>query len=116
MLNRAHALAATPVLLVSNAHHRSLFRAVEHFSRRLRQLSCFWAKDIRTPNLDRLAAEGMKFTWFHAPCPVCTPSRAAILAGCYAQRVVYRTCSFHFSREGLHSNEVTIAELFMRGF
>ena len=79
-------------------------------------IELFWAKDIRTPNLDRLAAEGMKFTWFHAPCPVCTPSRAAILAGCYAQRVVYRTCSFHFSREGLHSNEVTIAELFMRGF
>jgi arylsulfatase A len=74
-------------------------------------LSCYGAKDIHTPNLDRLAAQGMKFTSFYAPSPVCTPTRAAILTGCYAQRVGLPNVLFPFSREGLHSNEVTIAEL-----
>jgi arylsulfatase A len=74
-------------------------------------LSCFGAKDIQTPNLDRLAAAGMKFTSFYAPSPVCTASRAAILTGCYAQRVGLPNVLFPHSRQGLHSNEVTIAEL-----
>ena len=74
-------------------------------------LSCFGAKDIHTPNVDRLAAEGMRFTSFYAPSPVCTPTRAAILTGCYAPRVGLPTVLFPFSREGLNSNEVTIAEL-----
>jgi arylsulfatase A len=74
-------------------------------------LSCYGAKDIYTPNLDRLATQGMKFTSFYAPSPVCTPSRAAILTGCYAQRVSLPNVLFPFSREGLNSNEVTIAEL-----
>ena len=74
-------------------------------------LSCFGAKDIHTPNLDRLASEGMKFTSFYAPSPVCTASRAALLTGCYAQRVSLPNVLFPFSREGLNSNEITIAEL-----
>jgi arylsulfatase A-like enzyme len=74
-------------------------------------LSCFGAKDIHTPNLDRLATQGMKFTSFYAPSPVCTASRAAILTGCYAQRIGLPNVLFPFSREGLNSNEVTIAEL-----
>jgi arylsulfatase A len=74
-------------------------------------LSCFGAKDIRTPNLDRLAAQGMKFTSFYAPSPVCTASRAAILTGCYAQRVSLPNVLFPDSKIGLNSDEITIAEL-----
>jgi arylsulfatase A len=50
-------------------------------------LSCYGAKDIRTPNLDRVAAEGTRFTNFYAPHGTCTPSRAAVLTGRYARRV-----------------------------
>lgn len=50
-------------------------------------LGCLGAKDIRTPNIDRLAKEGLKFTNFYANAPVCTPTRAAFMTGRYQQRV-----------------------------
>jgi len=46
-------------------------------------LGCFGSKTIRTPHLDRLAAEGRKFTSFVSAASVCTPSRAALLTGSY---------------------------------
>jgi len=50
-------------------------------------LSCFGAPKIKTPNLDKLAKEGTRFTSFYAPHPVCTPSRAAILTGRISSRM-----------------------------
>ena len=50
-------------------------------------LSCFGSKTIKTPNIDRIAQEGRKFTSFMVASPVCTPSRAALLTGCYPKRV-----------------------------
>ena len=47
----------------------------------------FGAKGYATPNLDRMAAEGMKLTDFHTAAAVCSASRAALLTGCYPQRV-----------------------------
>jgi arylsulfatase A len=44
-------------------------------------LSCYGAKDIRTPHLDKMAAEGLRLTEFYAPYSTCTPSRAALLTG-----------------------------------
>lgn len=49
-------------------------------------VGCFGAKDIRTPNLDRMAAEGLKLTSFYAQ-PICGPSRAALMTGCYPLRI-----------------------------
>jgi arylsulfatase A-like enzyme len=46
-------------------------------------LSCMGATDFRTPNLDRLAASGVRFTDWYSNSPVCSPSRAALLTGCY---------------------------------
>lgn len=46
-------------------------------------LSCYGAKDLQTPNIDRLAARGLRFTHFYANCTVCSPTRAALLSGCY---------------------------------
>jgi arylsulfatase A-like enzyme len=50
-------------------------------------LSCFGSKTIKTPNIDRLAAQGRKFTSFMVASPVCTPSRAALMTACYPKRV-----------------------------
>ena len=50
-------------------------------------IGCFGAKDIKTPHLDRLAARGRKFTSFYSPAPYCTASRAAMMTGCYADRI-----------------------------
>jgi arylsulfatase A-like enzyme len=50
-------------------------------------LGCYGAKDIRTPNIDRLAREGVRFTDFYSNAPVCTPTRAAFITGRWQQRV-----------------------------
>lgn len=50
-------------------------------------LSCQGGKDIRTPNIDRILRQGMRFTNFHANCPVSSPSRAALLSGRYPDMV-----------------------------
>lgn len=74
-------------------------------------LSCFGATDIDTPNLDRLALQGTRLTSFYAPHSTCTPTRAAILTGCYAQRVGLPRVLFPNDRTGLAAEERTIAEL-----
>jgi hypothetical protein len=47
----------------------------------LRHLGCYGGKQIRTPNIDRLAAEGIRFTETYAGCTVCAPSRRALMTG-----------------------------------
>src|SRR5205809_5129971 len=87
-------------------------------------LGCYGSKHIKTPRIDRLAAEGIRFTDFYVAANVCTPSRAALLTGCYPQRVgmgeipqvpggkpwqtrvLYPDAPF-----GLSENEITIAKL-----
>jgi arylsulfatase A len=77
-------------------------------------LGTFGAKAIKTPHLDRMAAEGMKLTSFYSVAPVCTPSRAALLTGRYAARMGIE--NLHLSnvltfqdKTGLPTNETTIA-------
>ena len=50
-------------------------------------VSMYGETDVQTPNIDRIAAEGMLFTRMRANCTVCSPTRAAIMTGCYADRV-----------------------------
>lgn len=50
-------------------------------------VSCYGAEDIKTPHIDRLAANGVLFTEFYANCCVCSPTRAALLSGRYPERV-----------------------------
>ncbi len=74
-------------------------------------LGCFGSTKIKTPHLDRMAAEGRKFTNFHVPCSVCSPSRAALLTGCYPKRIqMHEHVLFPKSKRGLNPYEVTIAD------
>jgi arylsulfatase A len=73
-------------------------------------ISPFGAKTA-TPNLSKLASEGMRFTDFYVGQAVCSASRAALLTGCYPNRVGIFGALSPRSRIGLSSNEVTIAEI-----
>ena len=74
-------------------------------------LSCFGSKTIETPNIDRLAKEGRKFTSIMVASPVCTPSRAALMTGCYPKRVgMHQHVLFPTSKKGLNPEEHTIAD------
>jgi arylsulfatase A len=69
----------------------------------------FGATKQKTPNLDRMAAEGMKLTSFYA-APVCSVSRAQLMTGCYGARVSVPGVYGPASPQGLHPNEITVAE------
>jgi arylsulfatase len=71
-------------------------------------LGCYGSK-IRTPNLDRLASEGMRFTQCLSANPVCSPSRAALLTGRYPTRVQMPSVLFPRDTVGLPKDETTIA-------
>jgi arylsulfatase len=74
-------------------------------------VGCFGAKGFTTPNLDRMAREGMRFTNFHVSEAVCSASRASLLTGCYTNRVSVAGCYFPWSKEGLNPEEETIADV-----
>jgi arylsulfatase A len=75
-------------------------------------LGCHGAKDIRTPHLDRMAAEGTRFTDFSVTSALCTPSRAALMTGKYPGRVGLATGVLRpDAQNGLASSEVTLAEV-----
>src|SRR5690606_13472847 len=71
----------------------------------------FGAKDYSTPNLDRMAKEGRQFTDFHSATAVCSASRAALLTGCYPERVSILGALGPLSLEGINPQETTLAEL-----
>jgi arylsulfatase A len=74
-------------------------------------VGCFGATDIKTPNIDRLAGEGIRFTDFYSASPVSTPSRAALLTGRYPQRMGINNVFFPESFTGMPPEETTLAEL-----
>ena len=75
-------------------------------------LGCYGATEIKTPRIDAMAKAGTRFTDYYAAAPICSPSRAGLLTGCYPRRVgnhiwVHRADS----PSGIHPGELTIAEL-----
>lgn len=82
-------------------------------------LGCYGSERNETPVLDALACEGMRFTDFYMASPVCSPSRGAMLTGCYPPRIGFGDFDglpvlFPGMRLGLHPDEVTIADV-LRG-
>lgn len=74
-------------------------------------LGCYGQRKWRTPHLDALAAQGVRFTDFYVAQPVCSASRAAILTGCYPNRVGIQGALTPSSNHGLAARETTLAEL-----
>ena len=79
-------------------------------------VSCFGNPYFKTPEIDRLAAEGMKLTDFHSSGTVCSPTRAGLLTGRYQQRagieaVIHPVADHPEHRKGLQKREKTFAEL-----
>jgi arylsulfatase A-like enzyme len=74
-------------------------------------VGCFGAEGFKTPNLDRMAEQGMRFTDFYVNCPVCSGSRAALLTGCHYPRVSMSPVLFPGAKIGLNPDEITIAEV-----
>lgn len=77
-------------------------------------VGCYGAKGFKTPNLDKMAAEGLRFTNFYTGCSVCSGSRAALLTGRHYQRVGVPAVMFPGNKTGLNPNEITIAALLRR--
>jgi arylsulfatase A len=74
-------------------------------------VGCFGSPTIKTPNLDQMAAEGMKFIDFYVAASVCSPSRAALMTGCYPPRVGITKVLFPNDNIGLNPEEITIADI-----
>lgn len=74
-------------------------------------IGSFGAVDYKTPNLDRMAAEGMRLTNFYVAQAVCSASRAALLTGCYPNRIGIQGALDHRANYGISANEMTIADL-----
>ncbi len=75
-------------------------------------LGCYGASEVKTPRIDAMANEGTRFTDYYAAAPICSPSRAGLLTGCYPRRIgneiwVHRADS----RSGIHPDELTLAEM-----
>ncbi len=84
-------------------------------------LGCYGSLIHQTPNIDKMAENGIRFTDFYASAPVSTPSRASLLTGCYPQRIdmhvnekpedQFRAVLTPKSPKGLNPDEITIAEI-----
>ncbi|MEJ6567761.1 MAG: sulfatase [Akkermansiaceae bacterium] len=79
-------------------------------------LSCYGGKHIDTPRIDQMAKEGARLTSFYVAAPVCTPSRAGLMTGCYPKRINMATGSnfgvlLAADKKGLNPTEITIAEV-----
>jgi arylsulfatase A len=80
-------------------------------------LGCYASQVNRTPHIDRMAREGTRFTSFYSSSGVCTPSRASLMTGCYAQRVDMHVSDKNgwvlrpVAAKGLNPSEVTIADM-----
>ncbi len=74
-------------------------------------LSCYGATGYTTPHLDRMATEGMRFTNFLTAQAVCSASRAALLTGCYPNRIGFSGALWPHARIGIADSETTLAEI-----
>ncbi|HUT34383.1 MAG TPA: sulfatase-like hydrolase/transferase [Planctomycetota bacterium] len=73
-------------------------------------LGCYGATDLKTPCIDGLAAEGVRFTQYYAAAPECTPTRTALLTGRYLHRVGGLECAIGTTNVGRYDDAIRLAE------
>jgi arylsulfatase A len=73
-------------------------------------LACYGAPDVRTPNLDRLAKAGVRFTQHYSNGPECTPTRTGLMTGRYQQRVGGMECAIGIGNVGRYDDAIRLAE------
>jgi arylsulfatase A-like enzyme len=75
---------------------------------------CYGATDLQTPNIDSIAARGVRFTQFYAAAPVCSPSRAGLLTGRYPLRagLIGNAASQPNGKEAMPGSQITLAKMF----
>lgn len=74
-------------------------------------IGCYGATGFQTPNIDRLASQGVRFTNHYSAQPVCTASRAGLLTGCYPNRIGMYGALFPHDSVGINPDELTLAEM-----
>ena len=79
-------------------------------------VSCYGSERVQTPNIDRLAREGVRFTQYYAASPECTPSRTAFLTGRYPQRAGGMECAIGVGGRGRYDDAAYLAEQNELGF
>ncbi|MGC6566272.1 MAG: sulfatase [Akkermansiaceae bacterium] len=110
-MKRLVSLIFASITLIAGAADKPNFVIIFTDDQGYGDLGCFGSTTIKTPHIDRLAKEGRRFTNFMVASPVCTPSRAALLTGCYPKRVgMHRHVLFPASTRGLNASEHTIAD------
>lgn len=73
-------------------------------------LSCYGCPDINTPNIDRIAAQGVRFTNFYSNGPECSPTRTALMTGRYQQRIPGLECALGTGNVGRYDDAIALAE------
>lgn len=73
-------------------------------------LSCYGCQDIRTPHIDSIAADGVRFTNFYSNGPECSPTRTALLTGRYQQRIPGLECALGTGNVGRYDEAIALAE------
>ncbi len=103
----AAALAPTPARAAERPNIVLIFTDDQGYG----DVGCYGAEGFKTPHLDRMAEQGMRFTDFYVGCPVCSGSRTALLTGCHYPRLSMSAVLFPGAKTGLNPDEVTVAEV-----
>lgn len=113
IIKRICSLAAASVLPICStwATNHTNFIVVYVDDMGYGDLGCTGAIGYETPHIDQMAADGVRFTRYYAPQAVSGASRAGLLTGCYPNRIGLYGAPDHRSTRGIHSDEMTIAEV-----
>ncbi len=104
-------LALCPAFVAASGHDQPNIVVIFIDDMGYSDIGPFGCKDFPTPNLDRMAAEGRVFTDFQVAQAVCSASRAALLTGCYSNRVSILGALGPGSKSGINTDEVTLGEI-----
>ncbi|MFC5050420.1 sulfatase [Rubritalea spongiae] len=109
-------LSALALSLIASAAKQPNFIVIFTDDQGYGDLACFGGTSLSTPHIDQMAKEGARLTSFYVAAPVCTPSRASLMTGCYPQRIDMGTGSkfpvlLAGDAKGLNPEERTIAEV-----